>query len=103
MATDELIVQTTSVGLPDNPGDPLSSYQFSGEEVVYDIVYGERLTPILTRARRAGCIVIDGRKMLAEQAYEQFQLFTGQEFPESAKLKVDSSTGVDTAAERTIR
>ena len=100
---NELIVQTTSVGLPDNPGDPLGSYRFSGKEVVYDIVYGESLTPILSRAQMAGCVVIDGRKMLAEQAYEQFQLFTGQEFPESAKLKVDSSTGVDTAAERTIR
>lgn len=84
-AYSELIVQTTSVGLPDNPGDPLAEYAFRGHEVVYDLVYGKRLTPILERARAAGCTVIDGRQMLAEQAYEQFRLFTGREFPESAK------------------
>ncbi len=84
-AYSELIVQTTSMGLPDNPGDPLAAYAFRGHEVVYDLVYGEGLTPILQRAREAGCAVIDGRQMLAEQAYEQFRLFTGREFPESAR------------------
>jgi 3-dehydroquinate dehydratase/shikimate dehydrogenase len=81
----ELIVQTTSVGLPDNPGDPIAEYAFRGHELVYDLVYGEGLTPILQRARNAGCAVIDGTEMLAEQAYEQFRLFTGREFPDSAK------------------
>ncbi len=81
----ELIVQTTSVGLPDNPGDPLAEYAFRGHELVYDLVYGEGLSPILQRARNAGCAVIDGTEMLAEQAYEQFRLFTGREFPDSAK------------------
>lgn len=84
-AYDELIVQTTSMGLPDNPGDPLAAYPFRGHEVVYDLVYGEGLTPILKRAREAGCAIIDGRQMLAEQAYEQFRLFTGRQFPESVK------------------
>ena len=81
----ELIVQTTSVGLPDNPGDPLSEYAFRGHELVYDLVYGQGLTPILRRARQAGCAVIDGSRMLAEQAYEQFRLFTGRAFPDRAK------------------
>ncbi len=81
----ELIVQTTSVGLPDNPGDPLAAYSFRGHELVYDLVYGEGLTPILGRAREAGCAVIDGGRMLAEQAYEQYRLFTGRAFPDSAK------------------
>ncbi len=83
----ELIVQTTSMGLPDNPGDPLVEYAFRGHELVYDLVYGEVLTPILRRARDAGCAVIDGSQMLAEQAYEQFRLFTGRVFPDSAKPK----------------
>lgn len=82
----ELIVQATSVGLPDNPGDPLPSYCFKGHELVYDLVYGVDPTPILTRAQMAGCTIIDGRQMLAEQAYEQFRLFTGRDFPENAKL-----------------
>lgn len=81
----ELIVQTTSMGLPDNPGDPLAGYDFRGHEVVYDLVYGDRLTPMLERAREAGCTIIDGSQMLAEQAYEQFRLFTGCAFPDSVK------------------
>ena len=93
----ELIVQTTSVGLPDNPGDPLSSYRFGGHELVYDLVYGEEPTPILKRAQAAGCTVIDGRQMLAEQAYEQFRLFTGRDFPQSAKPKPRVATDYGTA------
>lgn len=81
----ELIVQTTSMGLPGNPGDPLAGYDFRGHEVVYDLVYGDRLTPMLERAREAGCTIIDGSQMLAEQAYEQFRLFTGCAFPDSVK------------------
>lgn len=81
----ELIVQTTSMGLPDNPGDPLAGYDFHGHEVVYDLVYGSGLTPMLERAREAGCTIIDGGQMLAEQAYEQFRLFTGCAFPDSVK------------------
>lgn len=87
----ELIVQTTSVGLPDNPGDPLAAYSFRGHELVYDLVYGEGLTPMLERAREAGCAVIDGGRMLAEQAYEQFRLFTGHAFPDSAKSGTEPS------------
>lgn len=84
-AFSELIVQTTSMGLPGNPGDPLASYEFGGHEMVYDLVYGDGLTPMLQRARDAGCAIIDGGQMLAEQAYEQFRLFTGRPFPDSAK------------------
>ena len=92
----ELIVQTTSVGLPDNPGDPIASYSFGGHELVYDLVYGEGLTPILRRAREAGSAVIDGSRMLAEQAYEQFRLFTGRAFPDSAKPGRDVSPSAAT-------
>lgn len=84
-AFSELIVQTTSMGLPGNPGDPLAGYEFGGHEVVYDLVYGDGLTPMLQRARDAGCAIIDGGQMLAEQAYKQFRLFTGRPFPDSAK------------------
>lgn len=88
----DLIVQTTSVGLPDNPGDPLAAYSFRGHELVYDLVYGQGLTPILRRARDAGCAVIDGSRMLAEQAYEQFRLFTGRAYPDSAKPAPEPSS-----------
>jgi 3-dehydroquinate dehydratase/shikimate dehydrogenase len=75
-----LIVQSTSVGL-DGEGDPLPDYRFRGEELVYDLVYGLEPSPLLRRARAAGCRTLDGREMLRAQAAAQFLLFTGRELP----------------------
>jgi 3-dehydroquinate dehydratase/shikimate dehydrogenase len=76
-----LIVQATTVGL-DGGGDPLLEYDFRGDEVVYDLVYGPTPTPFLARARAAGCRTIGGLAMLQAQAAAQFRLFTGHDLPE---------------------
>jgi len=79
---NELIVQTTSVGMePAVEGDPLPDYRFNGSELVYDLVYKPQLTVFLKRAEAAGCTVIPGREMLDRQAEIQFKLFTGQDYP----------------------
>ncbi len=75
-----LIVQATTVGL-DGTGDPLPEYGFRGTEVVYDLVYGPGPTPLLRRARAAGCRTIAGEEMLRAQAAAQFRLFTGRDLP----------------------
>lgn len=75
-----LIVQTTTVGL-EGAGDPLPGYRFHGDETVYDLVYSPPLTPLLQRARAAGCRTIGGLAMLQAQAEEQFRLFTGRTYP----------------------
>ena len=80
-----LIVQTTSVGMnaegpSNNENDPIYFYDFRGNELLFDIVYEPSVTPVMKRASLAGCRVCNGYKMLEYQAYEQFKLFTGQNY-----------------------
>jgi 3-dehydroquinate dehydratase/shikimate dehydrogenase len=77
----DLIVQTSSAGMGEGGGDPVPGYRFSGREIVYDLVYAPRMTPLLARAQAAGCTVIPGIRMLLAQALGQFRLFTGRNFP----------------------
>ncbi|POR04766.1 hypothetical protein AU468_02390 [Alkalispirochaeta sphaeroplastigenens] len=71
----DILVQTTSVGMSENPQDPVPRYVFTGREVVYDIIYTPPETPLLKRARAAGCRVINGQEMFERQASAQFRLF----------------------------
>ncbi|MCR5289003.1 MAG: type I 3-dehydroquinate dehydratase [Treponema sp.] len=80
-----LIIQTTSKGMGKLPpstedNDPLWFYEFTGKEKVFDIVYVPETTPILWRAKNAGCTVSNGMPMLKIQGYEQFKLFTGVDY-----------------------
>ena len=87
-----LIIQTTSVGLnADNStsteeNDPIYFYDFRGNELLFDIIYTPKITPVMNRANKAGCKTCNGYKMLEYQAYEQFKLFTGHDI-EKEKLK----------------
>ena len=81
----DLIVQTTSVGMNSNEpsnenNDPIFFYNFTGKEMVFDIVYVPSVTPIMSRASKAGCRFCNGSEMLRYQGYEQFELFTGEEY-----------------------
>jgi shikimate dehydrogenase len=49
--------------------------------VVMDLAYGPQQTALLKEARRQGCRVVDGRRMLLFQGQEQFRLWTGKEPP----------------------
>ncbi len=76
----DLIVQTTQVGMyPHTDADPLEGYDFTGTELVYDLIYTPRLTRLLQRALEKGCKVLNGEEMFMAQAHEQFRLFTGME------------------------
>jgi len=80
-----LIIQSTSVGMngegPSNSeNDPIYFYDFRGNELLFDIVYVPAVTPLMKRASVAGCRTCNGYKMLEYQAYEQFKLFTGQNY-----------------------
>jgi 3-dehydroquinate dehydratase/shikimate dehydrogenase len=78
----DLVVQTTSVGMaPHEEEDPVPSFRFSGNEIVYELVYRPRETVFLKRAIEAGCQVIEGRDMLMEQGKLQFESFTGYHYP----------------------
>lgn len=74
----DLIVQATSVGMLGGiAGDPLSWYEFTGREAVFDIIYRPERTEMLERAERAGCSILNGYDMLRYQAAGQFKLWTG--------------------------
>lgn len=73
----DLIVQCTSVGHGSvNPNDdPIPHYIFNGTEAVYDLVYNPPETPIMKRAKKAGCKVQSGMTMLIAQAELQHKEF----------------------------
>jgi 3-dehydroquinate dehydratase/shikimate dehydrogenase len=81
----DLIIQTTSKGMnatlpftEDN--DPLYFFDFTGNELLFDIVYVPERTPIMEHASEAGCRVSNGYEMLKYQGYKQFELFTGEPY-----------------------
>ncbi len=78
----DIIVQTTNVGMsPDVQGDPLEKYTFRGNEILYELVYTPETTCIMERARKAGCRLIPGKRMLLGQGVMQFETFTGLTYP----------------------
>lgn len=86
----DLVVQTTSVGMePDVDSDPAPGFQFTGHEIVYDLVYKPHETKFLGRAKAAGCRVQYGIDMLLQQGKLQFEAFTGYHYP--PKVYIDLS------------
>jgi 3-dehydroquinate dehydratase/shikimate dehydrogenase len=78
----DIIIQTTPVGMKGNAdSDPLEMYDFSGKEMVMDLVYQPAITSFLGRAQAAGCSVLNGYDMLIRQARYQYTLFLKREFP----------------------
>ncbi len=83
---NDLIVQTTSVGLEGcEDGDPIDWYEFNGHEALYETIYTPPETQVMHRARAAGCRVSNGLGMLQSQAEAQFSLFTGKDYPSSMR------------------
>ncbi|MBS7242207.1 type I 3-dehydroquinate dehydratase [Treponema sp.] len=81
----DIIIQTTSKGMhckesSNAENDPLFFYEFSGKEILFDIIYMPEVTPVMARAKAAGCHVCNGYYMLRYQGYKQFELFTGDEY-----------------------
>ena len=90
----DLVVQTTSAGMtPDAGADPASGLRFTGREIVYELVYSPPETAFLRRAIDAGCRVVRGVQMLNAQAFEQFRLFTGVEYPAEARGMLEAGQG----------
>ena len=75
----DLIVQCTSVGhgATDSSADPIPNCDFDGHEAVYDLVYKPAVTPVMARAKAAGCRVESGMTMLRAQAELQHRLWFG--------------------------
>lgn len=74
-----LLVNTTPLGMRYVPGNPLpDTMSLEGKPAVVDLVYGME-TPLVKRAREAGCQVLDGVEMLVQQGAASFRLWTQQD------------------------
>ena len=81
----DLIIQTSSMGMdcsqePEN--DPARDFEYSGNELVCDLVYRPHETAFLVHAQKGGCQIIHGIDMLIAQGKLQFKTFTGEDYPE---------------------
>lgn len=80
--THDIIVQGTPVGMYPNPGESVVPPEaLRPEHVVFDMVYRPQRTKLIEDAEAAGCQVIYGLEMLANQAELQFERWTATPVP----------------------
>jgi shikimate dehydrogenase len=80
----DVVVNATPVGMaggPDPAGVPVPADQLRAGQVVVDIVYNPRRTPLLAAAEAAGATAVDGVGMLVHQAALAFEHWTGRTAP----------------------
>ncbi|WP_199254086.1 shikimate 5-dehydrogenase [Mycolicibacterium mengxianglii] len=79
-ATASLIVNVTPVGMAGGPEEKDSAFPadvINAAETVFDVVALPSETPLIVAARAAGKQVITGAEVIALQAAEQFERYTG--------------------------
>jgi len=80
----DLIVNATPIGMRGTPGEgvsPLPREVLHEGQIVADLVYHPRETPLLEAAAGVGAICLGGIGMLVHQAARQFELWTGHQAP----------------------
>lgn len=83
----DVIVNATAVGMAGGPAPgqtPIPVEAIHGGQIVVDIVYQPRRTPLLIAAEQRGAAVADGVGMLVHQAAVAFEHWTGSEAPLAA-------------------
>jgi len=75
----DAVVNATSLGL--HGEDALEGVALSRELTVMDVVATTEVTPLVRRARAAGCVAVDGLIMLLHQGARAFRLWTGLDAP----------------------
>ena len=76
----DIVINATPVGMQGTPmaeSTPFPPEWLSGREVVFDMVYRPRTTPLLRQAAKRGCRTIEGLEMFVRQAAAQYRLLTG--------------------------
>lgn len=85
----DIIVNASPVGMAGGPApdaSPLADGLLNSDQVVVDIVYQPRVTPLLLAAEAAGARTVNGVGMLVHQAALAFERWTGQPAPVAAML-----------------
>ncbi|OMO55299.1 Dehydroquinase class I [Corchorus olitorius] len=73
-----ILVNTTSVGMkPRIDETPISKVALKHYSLVFDAVYTPKLTRLLREAHESGAIIVYGTEMFINQAFLQFEMFTG--------------------------
>lgn len=77
IAEHRILVNATPLGMsPITDAAPPIPYEGIGSgHLVFDLIYNPRETLFLSKAKRAGAKVIDGREMLSEQALEAYRIW----------------------------
>jgi 3-dehydroquinate dehydratase/shikimate dehydrogenase len=76
----DIIIQATSVGMEGHDtSDIMELYNYTGKEIVMDVVYFPQQTPFLKRAAAAGCRTINGYDMVMNQMCLQYKQIMGKE------------------------
>jgi len=76
----DVVINATPVGMSgtvDADVTPFPVEWLSGDEVVFDMVYRPRHTPLLRQAEARGCTTVEGLEMFVRQAAAQYRLLTG--------------------------
>ncbi len=77
-----IVVNTTSVGMHPNVDEtPLPADALRPDMVVFDNVYNPMETRLLREAAEIGCQTVSGVDMFVNQAYAQFEAWTGRAAP----------------------
>lgn len=75
----DVFINATTVGLPDQNFLLVEENWLKNCEVAFDMVYCQ--TVLEQTAKRLGCKIVSGKKMLLYQGVRQFEIFTGFEAP----------------------
>jgi shikimate dehydrogenase len=81
VAGADLVVHATPLGMGQSGALPLDPALLGPGQIVADLVYHPRRTPLLVAAGERGCQTVDGLGMLVHQGARQFTLWTGVDAP----------------------
>lgn len=84
LATADLVINATPVGMGDDGNLPFDPRDAGGDAVIVDLVYHPRVTPLLATAEASGQRAVGGLGMLVHQAARAFEAWTGQSAPRQA-------------------
>ena len=86
----DIVINTTPVGMKGSAAagaSPLKAEELAKGQTIFDIVYNPAETPLIKLAKKRGCQLVLGYKMLLYQGVLQFELFTGKPAPEKEMEK----------------